>query len=75
LKLRFLPLLPVEGRRDQTALLIEACRVELARLIDLRGREAENRGASKGPFLDWLDHDITQAQARLSWFEALSARL
>lgn len=75
LKLRFLALLPVEGRRDQTALLIEACRVELARLLDLRGREADQQGASRGPFLDWLDHDIAQAQARLSWFETLSGRL
>jgi DNA-binding PadR family transcriptional regulator len=72
LKLRFLPLLPAEGRRDQTTLLIESCRVELARLLDLRSREAGHEG---GPFLDWLDHDIAQAQARLAWFESLAARL
>ncbi len=71
LKLRFLPLLPAVGQRDQTTLLIEACRVELARLLDLRGRQASR----PGPFLAWLDHDIAQAQERLSWFEALAARL
>jgi len=71
LKLRFLELLPAEGRRDQTGLLVEACRVELARLLDLRSRES-GRG---GLFLAWLDHDIAQAQARLAWFETLSAKL
>jgi DNA-binding PadR family transcriptional regulator len=71
LKLRFLPLLPAAGQRDQTTLLIEACRVELARLIDLRGRQT----GRQGPFLAWLDHDIAQAQERLSWFEALAAQL
>lgn len=71
LKLRFLPLLPKDGQRDQATLLIEACRVELARLLDLRARQANRQG----PFLAWLDQDITQAQDRLSWFEALSARL
>lgn len=71
LKLRFLPLLPPEARRDQMSLLMEACRIELARLVDLRGGHA----GRDGPFLDWLDHDIAQAQARLTWFEALAARL
>lgn len=71
LKLRFLPMLPADGQRDQASLLIEACRVELARLLDLRARQADHQG----PFLDWLDHDIAQAQERLSWFEALAARL
>lgn len=71
LKLRFLPLLPAAEQHDQTTLLIEACRVELARLLDLRGRQA----GRPGPFLAWLDHDIVQAQDRLSWFEALAARL
>lgn len=71
LKLRFLPLLPAERQHDQCTLLIEACRVELARMLDLRAGQA-NR---PGPFLAWLDHDIAQAQARLSWFEALSNRL
>ena len=70
-KLRFLPLLPAEKRRDQATLLIEACRVEFARLIDLRAGHADRQGA----FLDWLDHDISQAQARLSWFEDLGAKL
>lgn len=71
LKLRFLPLLPADRRHDQTTLLIEACRVELARLIDLRAGHADRQGA----FLDWLDHDIAQAQGRLSWFEDLGAKL
>ena len=71
LKLRFLPLLPAERRHDQCTLLIEACRVELARMLDLRAGYADRQDA----FLAWLDHDIAQAQARLSWFEALSSRL
>lgn len=71
LKLRFLPLLPAERQRDQCTLLIEACRVELARMLDLRAGQADR----PGPFLAWLDHDIAQAQARLSWFEALSNRI
>jgi hypothetical protein len=71
LKLRFLPLLPSDGQRDQIMLLIEACRVELARMLDLRARQADRQG----PFLAWLDHDIAQAQARLSWFETLSTGL
>jgi DNA-binding PadR family transcriptional regulator len=71
LKLRFLPLLPADRQRDQTTLLIEACRVELARLLDLRAGHADR----PGPFLAWLDHDIAQVQARLSWFETLGATL
>lgn len=71
LKLRFLPLVSVDHQRDQASLLIEACRVELARLLDLRAHHADRQG----PFLAWLDHDIAQAQARLSWFGALSAQL
>lgn len=71
LKLRFLPLLPADRQHDQCALLIEACRVELARMLDLRAGQA----GRPGPFLAWLDHDIAQAQARLSWFEALSNQI
>jgi DNA-binding PadR family transcriptional regulator len=71
LKLRFLSLLPGDGQRDQTTLLIEASRVELARLLDLRGRQA----GRQSPFLAWLDHDIAQAQERLSWFETLASQL
>lgn len=71
LKLRFLPLLPADRRADQAALLIEASRVELARLIDLRARHA----AEPGTFHDWLDHDIGQAEARLAWFERLGRDL
>lgn len=71
LKLRFLPMLPSDSQRDQATLLIEACRVELARLLDLRARQADHQG----PFLAWLDHDIAQAQERMGWFEALAARL
>lgn len=68
LKLRFLPLLPAERRSDQMALLTEAARIEVARMIDLRAGQADR----PGPFLAWLDHDIAQAQARLRWFETLS---
>jgi hypothetical protein len=40
-------------------------------LLDLRGRQA----GRQGPFLAWLDHDIAQAQERLSWFKALASQL
>ena len=71
LKMRFLPLLAPQARREQTEILAEACRTEVARLIDLRTRNTDR----PGPFMEWLDHDIAQAEARLAWFESLGRQL
>jgi DNA-binding PadR family transcriptional regulator len=72
LKMRFLPLLPPAAQRDQAVLLAEACRAEVARLVGLCNQQAAAKGSA---FAQWLEHDIAQAEERLSWFEALGARL
>ena len=71
LKMRFLHLLDEAGRRDQADLLIEACRTELARLVDLRGAHHDEHGH----LIDWLDHDIGLVETRLAWLENLRAAL
>ncbi len=71
LKMRFLHLLDEAARRDQADLLIEACRTELARLVDLRGAH----GDEDGHLIDWLDHDIGLVESRLAWLEDLRASL
>lgn len=70
LKMRFLDLLPAAARREQADILADACRIEVARLAELRSRNA----ARHGPFLDWLDHEIGQSEDRLAWFEDLGRR-
>ena len=69
LKMRFLPLLPLEERLDQLDMLAEATEVDLARLRDLRA------GSTTGYLAAWLDFDIAQSQDRLTWFRALEAEL
>ncbi len=71
LKMRFLHLLDQAARRDQADLLIEACRTELARLVDLRGAHRDE----EGHLIDWLDHDIGLVESRLAWLEELHASL
>ena len=68
LKLRFLHQLPAEERSQQIALVIAACESELARLTDLRSRH----GATASLFQDWLDHDIAQIEARITWLKSRS---
>jgi len=63
LKFRFLHLLDAEDRIAQVDLLIELCDNELARLDDLRHYHAGDDGF----VVDWLDHEIGQAQSRLVW--------
>ena len=63
LKFRFLHLLETQARRDQIAMMIEACDSELVRLVDLRGRHAED----PGHLTDWLDFEIGQVESRLDW--------
>jgi hypothetical protein len=65
LKMRFLHLLPVEDRADQTEMLTEMCETELARLVQLRGEYSQGRLA------EWLDFEIAQIKERLSWYQAL----
>ncbi len=71
LKMRFLHLLDEAARRDQADLLIEACRTELARLVDLRGAHQDE----DGHLIDWLDHDIGLVESRLAWLEELRRAL
>ncbi|MBL6929589.1 MAG: hypothetical protein ISR44_10495 [Rhodospirillales bacterium] len=63
LKFRFLHLLDTEDRIAQVDLLIELCENELARLDDLRHYHAGDDGF----VVDWLDHEVGQAQSRLVW--------
>jgi hypothetical protein len=71
LKLRFLHLLENKDALAQADLLVEMCERELARLTDLR------RGYSDEPghFAEWLDEEIAQAKARLTYYEGLAERL
>jgi DNA-binding PadR family transcriptional regulator len=71
LKMRFLHLLDPASQRVQADLLIEACRTELARLVDLRGVHRDE----PGHLIDWLDHDIVLVETRLAWLEDLRATL
>lgn len=64
LKMRFLDLLDADERRDQAELMIDACELELARLTDLQGDNADSV-----PFRDWLAHDIELVEARLAWLQ------
>lgn len=66
LKLRFLHHLPRDQQAEQIGLVIGACESERARLDDLR----RHHGAKPGLFLDWLDHDIAQLEARIAWLKA-----
>jgi DNA-binding PadR family transcriptional regulator len=70
LKVRFLHLLDERDRFLQTQVLIEMLETERARLAALR-RDA---GGDDSLFAGWLDLEIAQTEARLSWFEQLAAR-
>ncbi|MBL6928075.1 MAG: hypothetical protein ISR44_02790 [Rhodospirillales bacterium] len=63
LKFRFLHLLDAEDQIAQVDLLIELCENELARLDDLRHYHASDQGF----VVEWIDHEIGQAQTRLVW--------
>ncbi len=70
LKMRFLDLLVPEERRDQADLMIDACELELARLVDLR-----NEPADTGHFREWLESDIDLVMARLEWLRSFRDRI
>jgi hypothetical protein len=71
LKLRFLHHLPETAQAEQIELVIAACASELARLEDLRG----HNGMAPDLFLGWLDRDIAELKARISWLQARGASL
>lgn len=71
LKMRFMHLLTADEQRAQADMMIEACRGEVARLIDLR---AHHHG-DDGHLVDWLDHDIGLIESRLDWLQALRDRI
>lgn len=64
LKLRFLDMLPAEGRMDQLDFLADALIGEHARLADLRCATDPN-----SPLAAWLDLEIEQIDARIAWCE------
>lgn len=66
LKIRFLHLLAPDDRGLQVAMMMEACEVEHARLLDLRACHADAPGFLAG----WLDHEIGLVEARLDWLLA-----
>lgn len=73
LKFRFLHLLPVEDQRSQVELLLDSRETELNRLLDMRRAHTETQegaGSPGGPFIEWLDHEIAQAERGQAWLEA-----
>ena len=69
LKFRFLHLLDIADQRTQADLLVDVCQNELARLDDLR----QHHAGDPGYLIEWLDHDISQIEARLAWLEHFRA--
>ena len=65
LKLRFLHLLDDDARGEQSAMLVEMCETELARLEDLKARY------EIGELNDWLALEIGQFKQQLDWFKSL----
>ena len=63
LKFRFFHLLETKDQCDQIEMMLEACEVELARLVDLRNLHLED----PGHLIEWLNHDIGQVKNRLKW--------
>ena len=73
LKMRFLGLLHPDSRKAQIALIAAGLEGEIARLASLRARRVGEAGADD-TLVAWLDHDISQIEASLKWFEGLAAR-
>lgn len=71
LKFRFMHLLDLEDQRDQVAIMIEACEIELARLNQLRDSHVDEAGG----LLEWLEHDSGLIENRLVWLREFMARL
>jgi DNA-binding PadR family transcriptional regulator len=71
LKFRFMHLLEREDQRDQVAIMIEACEIELARLKQLRDTHSDEQGG----LLEWLEHDSGLIETRLVWLRDFMDRL
>ncbi len=71
LKFRFLHLLSVEDQRRQADMLLDARETELNRMLEMR----RAHGDAAGPFLDWLNHEIAQAEHSQTWLEAFCETL
>ena len=71
LKFRFLHFLPLEDRRTQLAMMIEACETELARYLDLRAQHSDEPGS----LIAWLDQEIGSIENRLEWLREFSDNL
>ena len=67
IKLRFLNLLPPDEQRLQVEILVEITERELARLLDLSGSGIVGEGFMPA----WLELEVSQARARLAWYEDL----
>lgn len=65
LKFRFLHLLDEDDQRQQAELLLDSRETELNRLLEMR----RAHGDAEGPFLDWLNHEIAQAERGQAWLE------
>ncbi len=65
LKMRFLHVLEAEEQEEQLDMLADLKERELARLIDLRGRESEQQTM----LYEWLDLEISETQKKLEWLE------
>jgi hypothetical protein len=64
--MRFLHLLDADAQAEQSALLVEMCETELARLEDLKTRYGS------GKLADWLSLEIGHLRQRLDWFRGLA---
>ena len=71
LKMRFLHLLSPQDRRLQAEMMSEMYERQLVRLRELRAHHAN----TPGHLVAWLDLEIAQTDARLTWFQDLHAQL
>lgn len=67
LKFRFLHLLDKADQEAQVELLIDTSETGLNRLLDLR----DSMAGEGGYLVDWLDEEVTRAEARLDWLHQL----
>ena len=72
LKMRLFNLLDDAERQAQIEVITAALRSESARLALLRQRRAEGTDGAD-TLVHWLDHDLSQIEDSLVWFESLTA--